>query len=91
MPQIRGIQHREPYSHSKLDYSSYDRFIDCSEFIIEKQSYGEKVYINIFFPRSTAPKQGVGLQLPSLEVAIAVGRALLTVGEGYASEMKGHF
>lgn len=91
MPQVRGIQHREPYSHSALDYSNYDRFIDCAEFIVEKQSYGEEVYISIFFPRSTAPKQGVGLQLPSPEVAIAVGRALLTVGEGYISEMESHF
>ena len=89
---IRGIQHREPYSHSQLDHSTFDHYIVCAEFVIEKRSYAEKVVrINIFFPGATAPSQGVGLELPSAAVAIAVGRALLTVGEGYASEMKGRF
>ncbi len=65
MPQVKGIQHREPYSHSALGYSNYDRFVDCAEFVVEKQTYGKEVTVNIFFHRSTAPQQGVGLLLPS--------------------------
>ena len=90
MPYVTGIQHRAPYGHSALDHSDYNHRVDCAEFVVRKQSYGEEARVNVFFPRSSKPKQGVGLLLPSIEAAIAVGRALQTVGEGYLSEMRGH-
>ena len=85
MPQIMSIQRREPYSHSAASYSDYNYLVAADEFAVKR--VGDK--INIFFPRSPAPGQGVGLLLPSLEVGIAVGRTLLTVAEGYSSEMVG--
>ena len=91
MPMIEGIQQRKPYSHSTLAHSHYSQSVSCDEFVVKKQSYGENVNVNLFFPSSYAPKQGVGLSFPSPEVAIAVGRALLTVAEGCASEIRGRF
>ncbi len=91
MPLIKGIQRREPYSHSASEYSDYDRCVNCAEFVVKRQSRGDEVEVNIFFPRLATPSQGVGLSIPSPDIAIAVGRALPTVAEGYSSEMRGRF
>lgn len=91
MPVITGIQRRVPDAHSTQNYADYDDFVECAEFAVRRQSNGEKVEVSVFFPRSGTPEQGVGLSLPSLEVAIAVGRALLTVAEGRLAEVVGRF
>jgi hypothetical protein len=92
MPVITGIQRRAPDAHSTQKYASYDDFVESAEFAVRRQSRdGENVEISVFFPRSGTPERGVGLSLPSLEVAIAVGRALLTVAEGQLTEMVGRF
>ncbi len=92
MSVITGIQRRAPDAHSTQKYASYDDFVECAEFAVRRQSRdGQNVEISVFFPRSGTPERGVGLSLPSLEVAIAVGRALLTVAEGQLTEMVGRF
>ena len=91
MPVITGIQRRVPAADSAQNYADYDDFVECAEFAVRRQGDGERVEVNLFFPRSGTPEQGVGLSLPSLEVAIAVGRALLTVAEGHLTEVVGRF
>jgi len=39
------------------------------------------------FKRSSLHGQGVGLYLPSADLAIAFGRALLMVSEGYSTDV----
>ena len=92
MAVITGIQRRVPDARSKQNYADYDDFVECAEFAVRRQSGdGEKVQVNLFFPRSGTPEQGVGLSLPSLDIAIAIGRALLTVAEGRLTEVVGRF
>jgi len=84
MPQILGIQRREPFEHSAASSSQYDHPIASDEFTIRKHSNNS---IRVFFKRSSAHSQGVGLLLPSTEVAIVLSRALLMVAEGYSTEI----
>jgi hypothetical protein len=84
MSQIRGIQKREPYSHSSGSKSNYDHYIESDEFSIKKYKNGD---IEIFFKRSSSHTQGVGLHLPSTKLATAFGRALLLVSEGYSDDV----
>ena len=91
MPVITGIQHRVPNAHSTQNYADYDDFVECVEFVVRRQNGDEKVEVTVFFPRSGTPEQGVGLSLPSLEIAIAVGRAVQTVAEGQLTEVVGRF
>lgn len=92
MPVITGIQRRAPDARSTQKYASYDDFVESAEFAVRRQSRdGENVEISVFFPRSGTPERGVGLSLPSLDIAIAVGRALLTVAEGHLTEVVGRF
>jgi len=84
MAQITGIQKREPYSHSHASSSDYDHPINSDEFSIKKYQTDR---IRIFFKRSSLHGQGVGLLLPSSEAAIAFGRALLMVSEGYSTDI----
>jgi len=92
MPVITGIQRRAPDAHSTQKYASYDDFVECAEFAVRRRSReGEGVEISVFFPRSGTPERGVGLSLPSPDIAIAVGRALQTVGEGHLTEVVGRF
>jgi len=81
---IRGIQKREPYSHSYESKSDYDHSIESDEFSIKKSKDSD---IEIFFKRSSFHAQGVGLHIPSTELATALGRALLLVSEGYSSNV----
>ena len=87
MPIIESQQRREPYTGSAASSSHYDHFVSSDEFIVRK--VGEKV--RLFFPHSTESGQGVGLVLPSQAVAIAVGLALQSIGEGCLNEMTGRF
>jgi len=91
MKMVQGIQRREPYSHSANPYSHYYHRVGCKEFVVERRSSGKDVSVEVFFPRASAPKQGVGISLPSIELAVAVGRALLTVAEGCVDKMEGSF
>lgn len=91
MPRITSTQHREPYSHSAASYSEYNHTVEATEFNVKKQSFGDQIQFRVFFPRSGTPSQGVGLTLPSAEITVALGRALLTVAEGYLSEMTAKF
>jgi len=88
---ITGIQHRESYRHSSRPYSDYNYPVVCHEFVVERTVDGERVHVTVFFPDANAPTQGVGLQFPSTSLAIAVGRALLSVAEGYVSKATGQF
>jgi hypothetical protein len=89
--QIKGIQRKGQYAGSTKGYSDYDDWSTSEEFIVKKLRYEEKVSVELFFPRLTNPKEGVGLEMPSPEVAIAVGRALLTVADGCADEVTVRF
>lgn len=84
MPQITGTQKREPFSHSNASSSDYVHIIDSDEFSIKKYKDGR---IKIFFKRSSSHGQGVGLSLPSSDVATAFGRSLLIVSEGYSTDI----
>jgi len=84
MPQITGIQQREPYSHSAASYSDYDHRVDADEFSIKRYKDNR---IRVFFKRTALHGQGVGLLLPSAEAGIALGRALIMVSEGYSTDI----
>lgn len=84
MPTITGIQQRGPFSHSGAKSSDYDHLIDSDEYSIERYEDGR---IKIFFRRSSLKGQGVGLVLPSSDVATAFGRSLLIVSEGYSTNI----
>jgi hypothetical protein len=51
----------------------------------------QPVSIELFFPSLNNRQEGVGLGMLSAEIAIAVGRALLTVAEGCADEVTVRF
>ena len=85
--QIRGIQRKAPKAGSDKGYSDHDDWANCEEFVVKKCAFPQTVSIELFFPRFKKPKEGVGLEMPSVEVATAVGRALLTVAEGCADEV----
>lgn len=89
--QIRGIQRREPIAGSSKGYSDHDDWANGEEFVVKKWSSEKTVSVELFFPDFKNPKEGVGLEVPSVEVAIAVGRALLMVGEGYTDEVTVRF
>ena len=91
MQHIRAIEHRPPYSTSSERFSNYDDSVICAEFIVEAKIFGTQNIVEVFFPRPSHPGQGVGLSLPSPQVAKAIARALLTVAEGDASEISGRF
>jgi len=61
MAQITGVQRREPYSHSAASSSDYDHRIASDELSIKRYSDDR---IRVFFKRSSAHSQGVGLLLP---------------------------
>ena len=84
MPQITGIQRREPYSHSSASYSDYDHLVASDEFSIKRYKDNR---IRVFFKRSSLHGQGVGLLLPSVEVGITLGRTLIMVSEGYSTDI----
>ena len=84
MPSITGIQRRAPYSHSAASFSDYDHTVNSDEFSIKRYKDNS---IRIFFKRSSAHGQGIGLYLPSIDVAIAFGRALLMISEGYSNDV----
>ena len=88
---IKGIQRRKQFAHSTKGYSEHDEPSNCEEFVAKKLRYEETIFVRLFFPRPMNPKEGVGLEIPSAEAAIAVGRALLMVGEGYADEVTVRF
>lgn len=84
MPQITGIQRREPYRHSASSFSSYNHLIAADELNIKKQS-GDK--IQILFKRTSHRSQGVGLTLPSTEVGLALGKTLSMVVDGHTTDI----
>ena len=84
MHRITGIQKRAPYSHSAASYSDYDHPIDSDEFSITRSKANR---IRIFFKHSSAHGQGVGLYLPSPDVATAFGHALLMISEGHSDNV----
>ncbi len=88
---IRGIQRKAPKAGSDKGYSDHDDWANCEEFVVKKWSFPQTVSVELFFPGFKNPKEGVGLEMPSVEVAIAVGRALLMVGEGYTDEVRVRF
>lgn len=84
---IRGIQRKAPKAGSDKGYANHDDWSHSEEFVVKRLRYEEKVFFELFFPGHTNSKEGVGLEMPSPEVAVAVGRALLTVAEGCADEV----
>ena len=84
MRRITGIQKRAPYSHSAASSSRYDHGIDSDAFSVTKSKANR---IRIFFRHSSEHGQGVGLYLPSANVATALGRALLMVSEGHSDDV----
>ena len=84
MQWVTGIQKRAPHSRSSASYANYDDTVNSDEFSIRK--YKDKS-IRIFFRRSSAHDQGVGLHLPSKDVATAFGHALLMVSEGHSDNV----
>jgi len=92
MSVVTGIQRRPPNQLSSGNYSVYDNFVECAEFSVRrKPGAGGAVEVELYFPRSGTPEQGVGLLFPSPETAVAVGRALLSVAEGCVSEIAARF
>ncbi len=91
MPLVIGIQRREEYEHSDKGYSHYDRPVNSDKVVISKVEIGNETQIKIFLPSLEETSQGVGLLLPSCDIAIALGRALLTVSEGYSKKIEAHF
>ena len=89
--QIKGIQRKAPKAGSDKGYSDHDDWANCEEFVVKKWSYEQTTSIELFFPGFKNPKEGVGLGMPSVEVAIAIGRALLMVSEGYSNEVTVRF
>jgi hypothetical protein len=84
MAMVEGIQRRSPFSHSSLPSSTYDKYIDSDEFVVEKYPADQ---IRVFFRRAAAHSEGVGLLIPSPGVALSLARVLLTVAEGHSSTM----
>ena len=92
MPVVTSIQRRPPNDLSGPKFANYDTFVECKEFTVKLTTGVDgKEVIEAFFPRSGAPEQGVGLIFASQEVAISVGRALLTVAEGHSREVTSRF
>ena len=89
--QIKGIQRKGQYVGSTKGYSDYDDWSNSEEFVVKKLKHEKEVSVELFFPRLTNPKEGVGLEMPSAGVAVAVGRALLTVAEGCADKVTVRF
>jgi len=81
---ITGIQQRKPYSHSGASSSNYNHPINTDEFVINKYKDNR---IRIFFKQSTSHRQGVGLDLPSADIATSLARAILMVSEGYSNNV----
>jgi hypothetical protein len=88
---IKGIQHTARRSNAILPYTDRDWRINCDEFVVERELVGKRIGIKVFFPLSSAPQTGVGLLFESPKAAVAVARTLLSVAEGCASEIRGHF
>ena len=87
MATIASIQHRDEYTGSSKGYSDYDNYVISKSFNVSKTF---KDLIKLYFPTHTSESEGVGLVIPK-EIAIAVGRALITVGEGTINVVKGEF
>lgn len=88
---ITGIQRKPEYVGSNKGYSDYDDYSHCQELAVKRVDCGGKASFELFFPQLNNPNEGVGLGFPSPEIAVAVGRALLTVAEGCAEEVTVHF
>ena len=88
---IKGTQHRDPYTGSSLGFSNDDTWKNCEEFRVKRSGNNKEISVELFFPELKNPEVGVGLEMPSAEIAIAVGRALLTVAEGCADEVTVRF
>jgi len=91
--QITGIQRWEAPRHSDSKFSNHDFTIECAEFVVtaRKDRAGDVQDVELFFPRIDEPEQGVGLRLPSRQIAFALARALISVAEGHLSEARGSF
>jgi hypothetical protein len=64
MAMVEGIQRRSPFSHSSLPSSTYDKYIDSDEFVVEKYPADQ---IRVFFRRAAAHSEGVGFSFLPLE------------------------
>jgi hypothetical protein len=84
---IRGIQRKAQFVGSTKGYSDHDHWSHSEEFVVKRLRYEDRIALKLFFPQYTNPKEGVGLEMPSPEVALAVGKVLLTVAEGCADEV----
>lgn len=91
MKRVTATQHREPYVGSGSSFSRYDYAVSSKDFVIERRSSGKDVIVDVFFPRVGLPKQGVGISLPSTEIAMSVGYALLAVAGGGSDKIQGSF
>ena len=88
---IQGIQRKAPKAGSDKGFADHDDWSHCEGFVVKKLIHIEPVSVELFFPSLNNPQEGVGLGMPSVEAAIAIGRALLTVAEGCADEVTVHF
>lgn len=87
MAQVTGIQRRGEYVGSKKGHSNYNHTIGSNALSISKIS-GDQ--IQVLFLNSSSTTQGVGLIVPN-SLAIALGRLLMTVGEGHLDKAQGEF
>ena len=88
---IRVIQRTAARSNMILPYTNRDWTINCDGFLVEKELTGKLTGIKLFFPLPSAPQTGIGLSFKSPKAVVAVARALLTVAEGCADEIRGQF
>lgn len=84
---IQGIQRKAPKAGSDKGFADHDDWSHCEEFVVKKLTHAEPVSVELFFPSLNNRQEGVGLGIPSVEAAIAIGRALLMVAEGYGDEL----
>jgi hypothetical protein len=84
---IQGMQRKAPKAGSDKGFADHDDWSHCEEFMVKKVRDTQPVSIELFFPSLNNRQEGVGLGMLSAEIAVAVGRALLTVAEGSADEV----
>jgi hypothetical protein len=88
MSLITGVQQRDPKENMTSPSTNYNYPLSCNSFSVYNTV---PTGILIRFESTRNSSVCVGLEVPSKELAIALGRALLSVGEGCLNESTGTF
>ena len=85
---VTGVQQRSPKENMTAPSTNFNYPVSCNSFSVYNTVPNG---VMIRFESSLDPAICVGLEFPSKEIAIAVSRAILCVGEGCLNEATGNF